>query len=548
MKKLFISLSMAALATVTAGAQQLTNAGFESDWGSMACWSAGTFADNGEAPAPWKTSNVGTPSVAKSVVSEKATGYQSESALKVFNRSVLNKVVPGYFTLGQPWSTALGTSGKNADGGTFGGIDFTYRPDAVSFMYQSSGSAQPTCVAYAWKGTYTQADVPANIVVFGSCKTVTMTDRDRNILGMSTSQGGSVTASDDAELIASVTARLDAATSGWTAGEAVLDYKTASTPSKFNLIFAADDYFSSTPSASNELTVDDVKLLYYSRLASVSVNGTPVAGFDSKTYSYDLSDTEMPAESAISYTLLGNSGGSTATVKTDEANARVEITVTRSDAACTDYDDAATHTYVLQFKAAGEDPGEGTAVTYTGVVSILANEYLGTTENIDRNGKVTITTYSNGTCTFLLPDFALGDSQDEYIGDIEVKNVKTTTNGDITSYEGVTKALKLSLGGAEIVANVSIEGTTNTAGDASMKIHVVWLSDPEGDPEGEYGVPIEVEFNGKNTSAIHAVETDNSAAAVEYYNIQGMRVNPENLTPGLYIRRQGTDVKKIYLK
>ena len=49
------------------------------------------------------------------------------------------------------------------------------------------------------------------------------------------------------------------------------------------------------------------------------------------------------------------------------------------------------------------------------------------------------------------------------------------------------------------------------------------------------------------TSGIENVLTEADAnAPVEYFNIQGVRVaNPQN---GLYIRRQGNKVDKIYLK
>lgn len=548
MKKLLTSLSLAALATLSVGAQQLPNNGFENDWTNMACWAAGSFTNNGTAPSPWKIANVGSPSVAKQIVGSKVAGYNSASAIMVENKSILGKVVPGYFTLGQPWSTAKGIIGGSPDGGTFGGHDFTYRPDAVTFMYKSTGSGQPTVVAYSWTGTYTQASVPSNIVVTGSPKTVNMVDRDRNILGMSTSLGGEVTKT-DAALICSATSRLTAAASDWTEGELLLDYKSAEQPQKFNVIFGAEDYFATSPAAENSLTVDDVKLLYFSRLKSLSVDGTAVEGFDSKTYSYDLSSTPLPEESAISYELLSQSGDSKATVSVDKANAQIKITVAQPDAACTDYDGAAQHEYVLQFGAAGEAPVETSVNVFDGIVTILANENLGMDENLDRKGQVTITNYSNNTCTFMLPDFALGDTEEERIGDIVVKNVKTSTDNGTTTYEGVTKGLKLSLGGAEIVANVNLTGTSDANGKAHMEIHVVWLPDPENDPEGEYGIPIEVEFNGQlKGSAISDIEQDNSNSPVEYYNIQGMRVNPDNLTNGIYIRRQGTDVKKVIIR
>lgn len=47
-----------------------------------------------------------------------------------------------------------------------------------------------------------------------------------------------------------------------------------------------------------------------------------------------------------------------------------------------------------------------------------------------------------------------------------------------------------------------------------------------------------------NVAGIGEVEVDNSSAPVEYFNIQGMRVNGD-LAPGVYIRRHGNDVMKI---
>lgn len=44
------------------------------------------------------------------------------------------------------------------------------------------------------------------------------------------------------------------------------------------------------------------------------------------------------------------------------------------------------------------------------------------------------------------------------------------------------------------------------------------------------------------------VDAENANAAVEMFNIQGVRVNPETATPGLYIRRQGNQVTKVLVK
>ncbi len=49
-------------------------------------------------------------------------------------------------------------------------------------------------------------------------------------------------------------------------------------------------------------------------------------------------------------------------------------------------------------------------------------------------------------------------------------------------------------------------------------------------------------------SAVSDVENDSSDLPVEYYNLQGMRVQADALTPGIYIRRQGTATSKIAVR
>jgi hypothetical protein len=44
------------------------------------------------------------------------------------------------------------------------------------------------------------------------------------------------------------------------------------------------------------------------------------------------------------------------------------------------------------------------------------------------------------------------------------------------------------------------------------------------------------------------VAEDNTDAPVQYFNLNGIRVNGDNLTPGLYIRRQGTKASKVIIR
>ena len=51
-------------------------------------------------------------------------------------------------------------------------------------------------------------------------------------------------------------------------------------------------------------------------------------------------------------------------------------------------------------------------------------------------------------------------------------------------------------------------------------------------------------------SAVENIYIDNSAAnaPVIYYNLQGIKVDTENLTPGIYIKCQGNNATKIIIK
>ncbi len=56
-------------------------------------------------------------------------------------------------------------------------------------------------------------------------------------------------------------------------------------------------------------------------------------------------------------------------------------------------------------------------------------------------------------------------------------------------------------------------------------------------------------YVGNTPSGVENFETtDNVTYPVEWYNLQGIRVNGDNLVPGIYIRRQGNEVKKIMIR
>lgn len=369
MKKLILLISGIVLsATVsTTSAQQLPNNDFQGGWADCSPWTSKGTNKVGKTPSSWTISHVAGYSLwgmwfGKTQVGEETTvGHDSNSAVKIYNNAnpVKNEqIVPGYVTLGTTWSTA-NTSGGDADGGTFGGYIFSYKPDAVSFWYTRSHGTentteQATVVAYLWKGTYSQASVPGNIN--DKPTTVTMTDRDRNILDMSTAQGGKVSKTSGAARLAKIDYALQGDASDWT--KKVIDFTyeagaASETPEKFNIIFAAGDYWSTSPGKDNTLCVDDVKLLYYSRLESLSVGGYEVPVKDVVFNQDGVCNCVAYVANPTSHkaTVLGEAALKTVTSSIDSYNNTYSVTVTNNNNAetATDIDGARSHTYNVKY-------------------------------------------------------------------------------------------------------------------------------------------------------------------------------------------------------
>lgn len=246
---------------------------------------------------------------------------------------------------------------RNADGGSWGSKSFTYIPDALSFDYQrdnSKGTENAYVVAYLWKGTFTQKDVPANTAVgvfsWGSATKVDMTDRDRHVLGKETTLGGEKSQTSDAALIASLEKAISEKTSDWTNCIIPFNYQV-SDPStagieKINIIFSANDYFGDRSSivSGNSLTLDNVKLIYYHALSDLKYDGSTVSGFSETKTSYDLSSTEYDEEKLE---IVKKGVGATVETSYDEISGLLTITVKGNDYSV---NSESVTTYTVQFK------------------------------------------------------------------------------------------------------------------------------------------------------------------------------------------------------
>ncbi|WP_337628986.1 calycin-like domain-containing protein [Prevotella sp.] len=329
--------------TPTATTPQLND--FNGDWETCIPWdSEGNTKASGTQPKGWHISNVQT-ALGAVVAGAKAEGSNGTTvAVKLTNQEMAGQMIPAYMSLGTPWATAetKGTKVRNADGGVFGGTTFTYRPDAISFDYQRDNSKRKenaTAIAYLWNGTWTQTNVPGNTAVgvfsYGTATKVTMTNRDRNVLGNETSAtlGDPATHTADAKLIAKLEQSISESTKGtWKSMKIPFTYNDdTAVPEYINVIFAANDYFGDRNGivAGNSLTIDNVKLVYYHALNSLTYNGNKVANFDEGTTEYTLNGKLAEDFDKVKFTIKGV--GATYDVAKDEANNVATITVKGND-------------------------------------------------------------------------------------------------------------------------------------------------------------------------------------------------------------------------
>ena len=112
-------------------------------------------------------------------------------------------------------------------------------------------------------------------------------------------------------------------------------------------------------------------------------------------------------------------------------------------------------------------------------------------------------------------------------------SVNKTVAASIGSYSnGVWEAPQEASQDLESNSIVTLLTLTPAATLNVNNIHVIYAEDPDA-----------------TTSAIDSIIVDDDEdAPVEYFNIQGVRVNADRLVPGLYIVRQGSKASKIIVK
>ena len=115
----------------------------------------------------------------------------------------------------------------------------------------------------------------------------------------------------------------------------------------------------------------------------------------------------------------------------------------------------------------------------------------------------------------------------------------STTSGDNTTYEfDYQELLK--------AAGVTERTDTGLTLKDNEELHLSVIAQHAVTGETSNPLTITSDSNGSITSAIESVVVDSANAPVEFFNLQGVRVdNPAN---GIFIRRQGNTVSKVVIR
>lgn len=501
---------------------QLTNANFED-------WSAAAF--NGEPqPQGWNASNVEQFGF-KFNFAHKESGHNGGFCMMVQDQDVgaagITETSPGYFSLGQPWAYVPGlTSVGQATAGTSGGQSWTHRPDSMSVWIKRTGNNWDKedfyLLYYAWSGT-ARGDKYKN--KNKSCTNHSETNEESDV--RQALNGNECGTSQKVSQVAEGMWRERKNYANWTNVRVPIYYFNDDAPTMMNIIFSASNYpnFRANDGlyAGNSLYVDDVQLIYSSKIQKLYVGGEVWNGFDPnstavQTYSLGESATAIPTIKAMRGAgSLTNAKGTTVPFPGRTLSGS-EITVTNGDLVSKpttitvrSEDGSSTTVYKIQFQKAASTNAKlaGISVNGTPISGFSATKFnynvelpYGTTAapvvTVDKQEEkqtVTITqaTSATGTATITVKaadnkttqtytlNFSIGQLADNTLQDIKVNGVSvpgftpSQTNYKVSLPEGTTQvptiqAVSAYPAGAQTIEYVLPTAANLNGGSAQIKV------------------------------------------------------------------------------
>ena len=296
MKKFYtIFACLLAAGTLSINAQQLPDPHFE-DWSD---------SFNGDAqPKNWHGSNVEQVGFKFTFLYAKdgRTGKCAYVADKEVGAMGITEVGPGYFGLGYAWSYLEGLSTNTATAGTYGGINFTYRPDTMSVWIKRTGSNTDKedfhLLFYSWNGTSKGTKYKSKN---GSCTSVSQTNEESDI--RQALDGNECGTDTKANQVAEGWIHTRAQYNDWVNIKVPIYYMNSDAPTMCNVIFSAGNYPNFRANSGlykdNGLYVDDVELIYASTIQTLMIDNKEWKGFDpnsseEQTYSLGEKATSLP--------------------------------------------------------------------------------------------------------------------------------------------------------------------------------------------------------------------------------------------------------------
>ena len=595
MKKKVIAGSLALLAVTAMYAQtyQLQNVGFE-NWekakGILWTEKNKNQGQPGEEPQSWHSSNIkfatGWAGSYQELVQKKSDNGKTYANVINKKSGQASSYIPtlGTLTIGNTWYANSGDgyavgghraiNDKFAQNGTYGGLSFDGRPDAIVGDFQNY-SSDSHVIAYLWKGSFS-GEVPATfddgatgIVIKKYNPTIKSwlklenLDRaiwsqiDKSIVTSETVQN--ITKSEGAEIIAYCDKAFKESFT-WATVEIPLNYLSAATPEMTNVIITAGYPWDSRKSVEEKsINVDNVRYAYFSRLSDASIDGYAF-DFNPNTLDYvitvdNVENFTLPT--GVNYSIMSNealTADKEAAVITNDNNKQISIKVTNkqsiANAEATDADGLREHTYNFYFREAPQQ-FEGFYFTNVNGSDIYSGETTTLTltqENADYH-----------TYTLAIADVKVAQAATRAAGDavnVTVSGLTKTEKDGKVIYSGTDDNAKVGNETKQVSAVATFDGDnyevkfsfTNEDGTVT---NVVSTPEPTTSSVSE--------INGA-TAAVAATEgailvsNYNGAAAV--YTTDGrLAANAEvngsaniNVAAGLYIVRTGNKATKVIVK
>lgn len=459
MKKSIVLGSIFFVGIVGIHAQQLKNSDFSSwvDCKPLESYETPGSKVVGQQPDGWFASNVNQSGKTAVLVEQKQEdngNYYVEMHNEFVGISAsLGSNAPGYITLGTPWAYAFvkvfSNKIENADGGTYGGINFTNRPDAIKFKYKSPNKNTDevyTVSAYSWKGFFESSEkVGVGMdLMGGDLKSITMKDRDKIVLANNQETG---------KLISSITETFNGTEDGlWHDKTIYLSYNSDENPEKFNIIFSSANYYGERKDiiAGATLCIDDVQLIYNSELASLTYDSKPITVQENM----DLSD-QMYDENKLSCTLTGK--GATVDKSFNKVTGVLTLTVKGND--WTEENPSNQNVYTIQFAKPIPSSAE------------VAGDY-DPLLNISVYGKVVPSvndisiSEQDGSTVFTMKNFNFAGSLD--MGDIEVPGATLSYVDNGIKISVVEQEVMLKIGLATISIDAVVDNNKELTGTVSI--------------------------------------------------------------------------------